>query len=73
MKYSIFLFLFLFCVINSYSKDKIILYKGKTIKGTIKHIEDNKVTIKKKKKELVFTPDEVQYIEFDALNLTFQR
>ena len=68
MKHSIFLFLFLMCVFNSYSKDKIILYKGKTIKGTITHIEENRVTIKKKKTEFVFTPEQVQYIEFDAKN-----
>ena len=68
MKHSIFLVLFLFCVFNSYSKDKIILYKGKTIKGTITQLEENRVKIQKGKKELEFTPEQVQYIEFDAKN-----
>ena len=73
MRHSIFLILFFFCVINSYSKDKIILCKGKTIKGTITQLEENKITIQKGKKELEFTPEQVQYIEFDANNLKISK
>jgi hypothetical protein len=73
MKHLLLFISILFCFSHTYSKDKIILKGGKKIKGVITHIEDNLVIIQKNKKQLKFTPQQVQYIEFDAQNVELSK
>lgn len=69
MKKAIIFLSILFLSITSFGKDKIILKGGKSITGTITHIEENLVVFQKKKQQLELTPEEVQYIEFDVENV----
>ena len=61
------------CAFNSVAKDKITLNQGKRIKGTITHIEEDRVVITKGKKEYEFNSDQVRYIEFDAQNVKISK
>ena len=73
MKHLTFLLLLSFWSGFVVAKDKITLNTGKQIKGTITHIEENLVVIEKGKKTLEFSPEQVQYIEFDANNLKISK
>jgi len=67
------LFIVLLSISTTYGKDKITLKGGQLIKGIIVNIEDNKVVIEKNKIQFEFTPEHVQYIEFDANNVKISK
>ncbi len=68
MKNILFFFSALLLCTNAISKDKIILKGGQTIKGEILQLEQNKVIISDGSFKLEFTPEHVEFIEFDVQN-----
>ena len=73
MKQTLIFFSIFLISINGFCKDKITLKGGQRIKGQIVQIEDNRVVIEKGKTQLEFTPDHVEYIEFDAKNVKISK
>lgn len=69
MKNLTILFYLLFLFNATYSKDKIYIKGGQMIKGEILNLEQGKVTIKDGKNLLEFSPEHVEFIEFDIQNI----
>jgi len=65
------------CIQSLFSKDVIHLKKGLEVRGYITDLTENKVTIVLSKneteKKFVFTPDQVDFIEFDLKNVNIAR
>lgn len=73
MKKSLLFLIVLFAFSIVHSKDKITLKGGQLIKGRIINIEENRVVIEKGKTQFSFSPEHVQYIEFDAKNIKISK